>query len=223
MPILKTCCLALLAIPALGSIFQPPVPYHSVELAQWTADEGGNNHFYEVVESPAGINWDDAAAYAAGHGGYLATITSPQENTFVFKLVDDAEFWSNSPRGDSWGPWLGGVKAQSGEGWDWGHGEGAFNYTNWAQNEPDDDSGHANHLHFFGAGRDNRQPQWDDLSGSQTLPGFIVEYDTQPLPKSLGYIALFSVCLTGLLFLATLVFLFVRKRLRAKATPDAAG
>src|SRR5882672_3346614 len=101
----------LLAFSALGAIFQPPAEVHSVELTEWRADVGGNGHFYEAVQAPAGITWDDAEAYAAAHGGYLATITSKEENAFVFKLVDDAGFWMDGPRGESLGPWLGGLKS----------------------------------------------------------------------------------------------------------------
>ena len=37
--------------------------------------------------APDGVNWTSAQAIAAGRGGYLATITSAAENSFVYGLI----------------------------------------------------------------------------------------------------------------------------------------
>ncbi len=52
---------------------------------EWTAGSGGNGHFYEVLSGLE--NWDSARADALSRGGYLATITSAAENTFVTNLL----------------------------------------------------------------------------------------------------------------------------------------
>src|SRR6187551_3034226 len=79
------------------------------EWQQWTVTAGGNGHYYEAVLAPAGINWNDAKAAAEVRGGYLATITSAQENTFVHNLITANEYWINAGV-DSRGPWLGGYQ-----------------------------------------------------------------------------------------------------------------
>jgi len=218
---MKTLCLVLMTLPILGTVFEPPAEIHSVQLTDWPADRGGNGHIYEAVESPAGITWNDAEVYATAHGGYLATITSPEENAFVFKLVDDADFWLESPHGDSLGPWLGGTKSpgftQPGEGWEWGHNEGPFTYTNWNQRKPDNEGGHKNHLSFYAQGKGQREPGWTDQASSTLLHGFVVEYDANPLPQSLGHVALFAVCMTGLAVGGCLLFLLLRKRSKGEA------
>ena len=66
-------------------------------------------------------------------GGYLATITSAQENTFVHNLITANEYWINVGV-DSRGPWLGGYQPagslEPAGGWTWVTGE-AFVYQNW--------------------------------------------------------------------------------------------
>src|SRR5687768_404607 len=76
------------------------------QLVQWGVAEGGNGHFYEVVAAPGGITWGNAGFSATDRGGYLATITSAEENAFVFNLAaQDATLWNSG-----YGPWLGGVQ-----------------------------------------------------------------------------------------------------------------
>ncbi len=52
---------------------------------QWTAGTGANGHFYDVVLS--NITWTEARLAAVGAGGYLATITSAEEQAFIATLV----------------------------------------------------------------------------------------------------------------------------------------
>ena len=56
---------------------------------QWKIADGGNDHWYEVFAVPDSINWTDAkaAAEAIGSDSHLATITSAEENEFIFSLV----------------------------------------------------------------------------------------------------------------------------------------
>ena len=57
----------------------------------WRVEDGGNGHTYQavLVPGPEGINWTDAnaAAESLGNGWHLATITSQEENDFIFSLV----------------------------------------------------------------------------------------------------------------------------------------
>jgi hypothetical protein len=145
----------------------------------WPVAAGGNGHTYQAVAAPDGINWADAQAWAVAHGGYLATITSAAENNFVFNLIDDPKFWWNND-GNSSGPWLGGFQPpgspEADGGWQWLNGEGAFAYTNWAVNEPDDAGPGQNSLNFYAWGMDHREPTLDDERGTLALRGFVVEY-----------------------------------------------
>ena len=66
----------------------------NADLIVWPTGEGGTGHFYEIYSEPAGITWDDAQADAVSQSGYLVTILSAAENTFVFdNLVNDSQFW----------------------------------------------------------------------------------------------------------------------------------
>lgn len=110
------------------------------QLVHWPAAEGGNDHYYEIVSVPGGITWNDASLSATNRGGHLATITSSDENTFVFNLASQS---TNSWYG-GYGPWLGGLQAtgssEPGGGWGWITGE-PFTYQNWAPNQPNNNGG----------------------------------------------------------------------------------
>src|SRR5262245_41765654 len=59
----------------------------------WNSGAGNTGHWYEVISAPSGITWADAQADALSRGGYLATILSPEENTFVFGLINLPTYW----------------------------------------------------------------------------------------------------------------------------------
>jgi len=134
----------------------------------FTRPEGGT-HYYEAVLVPTeNISWVQAAVLAESAGGYLASITSKEENTFVFNLVNDEKFFWEFPDDytpDSHyrikiGPFLGGTKADgstdSKAGWVWLSGE-EWSYTNWAQNLDDGliDRDPRNNTQPNGRGRQN--------------------------------------------------------------------
>ena len=86
-------------------------------------------HYYELVETFCNQPWVDAQAAAEASGGYLATVTSADEQACLGGLYNDvAAFW-----------WLGGSDmAVEGE-WRWVTGPETgelFSYTNWADGEP---------------------------------------------------------------------------------------
>jgi hypothetical protein len=109
----------------------------------------GDTHYYEAVYVSSGnLNWFQAAYLAQDAGGYLACISSEEENTFVFNLVSDEKYFWSFPPGTgtrnhyeiSIGPFLGGyqpeVAAEPDGGWSWLCGE-AWEYSNWAVNLDD--------------------------------------------------------------------------------------
>lgn len=148
------------------------VVYARQPIQSFERPEGGT-HYYEVVlVESMNISWVQAAILATSEGGYLASLSSPEENAFVFSLVnDDAYFWQfpddytpDSHYRIKIGPFLGGVRVSDTEdslaGWQWLSGE-AWDYTNWAQNLDDGVTDRDP--------RDNTQPNG---AGRQNIMGF---------------------------------------------------
>lgn len=153
----------------------------------------GETHYYELVYMPNGtLNWYQAAYLADDAGGYLASITTPEENAFLFSLVNDEKYFWKFPKyveGKSKanhyeimiGPMLGGFKHDASvepiDGWQWLSGE-KWEYTNWAQNLDDgiidkdprnntqpNNSGEQHSQRTIGFGELNQPvPTWGDFS-----------------------------------------------------------
>ena len=170
-------CVSLLLIAFQCGVYAAPV--------QWS----GNGHWYEAVLVPEGITWTTAANQAQTRGGYLATITSAEENQFVYDLVAADAFWNNGTGevGDGRsGPWLGGFQLSNAPepagDWRWVTGE-AWSYTNWnlADGEPNNLDGVEDMLHFT-----LKSPLWNDCRNDYTPyamhnpNGYIVEWNSQP-------------------------------------------
>jgi hypothetical protein len=156
------------------------------EPVQWS----GNGHWYEAVLAPSGnISWTDAQATATSAGGYLACITSVEENSFVFGIIaNNEDFWVKGYLG----PWLGGYQDQNAPGysepaggWRWLSGEN-WNYTNWNSGEPNNavPVGYApgeDRVQFWGrSGGWNDAPNDIAVAYSESTPGYIVEFVPEP-------------------------------------------
>lgn len=146
----------------------------------WDSGIGANGHAYQVVAAPGGIDWESANQAAIAAGGHLASITSSEENAFVFSLIDDSNFWRyvNSV---GFGPWIGGTQASTGTepdgGWSW-LGSEAFGYSNWATNEPSNSAGSEDRLHFFSTTATTPDSRWNDMWSGSTRPvAYVIEYD----------------------------------------------
>jgi hypothetical protein len=141
---------------------------------QWSSGVGGNDHYYELVDTGGFVAWLDAQAAAQAAGGYLATITSAEENSFIALLTGGLESYI-------------GAHDQNTEGaFEWVTGE-AFGFTNWAFNEPNDHVAPASPT-----GEDfviinppaNPLGTWNDLPNNPfRVTAYVVEYDTQPVPE----------------------------------------
>jgi hypothetical protein len=148
-----------------------------------------HGHSYEAIWTPQGVDWLAAKSLAEAKGAHLATITSAEENAFVFALVaTDKRYWIDVGS-DTRGPWLGGFQPPGSRepdgGWAWVTGE-EFAYRNWANGEPNEGGGFSPsemYLSFHGKGNNNFADTWNDLYEYAGMRGFIVEY-AAPEPAS---------------------------------------
>jgi uncharacterized delta-60 repeat protein len=140
---------------------------------QWTVANGGNGHWYKFVSGSK--TWTQARDEATAGGGYLATVTSSAESTFVNALVYDLATTF----------WLGGYQDRSSltyiepaGGWRWVTSE-PWNYTNWNAGDPSNSGGSEDYLagNWAGSGK------WVDIQATNARPGYIVEYDSDPRPS----------------------------------------
>jgi hypothetical protein len=143
--------------------------------------DAASGHYYELVTDPY-ITWSearDAAAAAVLEGtvqgyGHLATITSAEENSFVFTQYP-GDALSNK--------WIGGYQPDASAvdtGWQWITGE-PWVWTNWNTGEPSNRFyaayGYENATTYWdGTGKWNDAPQEWQYSGG----GYLIEWDGIP-------------------------------------------
>lgn len=94
-----------------------------------------NGHYYYVYNIDTGTTWEEAKQYCESQGGYLATITSPEEQAFISSLVQNQKKRSY---------WIGLTDEEESGDWKWVTNE-PFSYSNWAQNEPNHGYGGKEH------------------------------------------------------------------------------
>ena len=174
----------------MQSVFAAEV---SAKPVQWKKSEGGNNHFYEAVSVPDGINWVEAhlQVTARGCGWHLATITSEAEDDFVFDLIANNDDVFVDPEH---GPWLGGFQRNAddepGGQWRWVTKE-QFEFTNWGGGEPNNTFGGPfeiapgipqgnteDFLHYKrGFDVEVAISIWNDIPGNARLAGYLAELE----------------------------------------------
>ena len=126
----------------------------------------GNGHRYLVVNRQ--MNWDNADIYARNNGGYLATITSKEEQKFILELL--------SKDGNVNYFWIGGYLER--KSWRWVTGE-RFGYTNWAEYQPDNFRSAQDKIAVLRVSQywGGFPGEWDDEENS--FQGFIIEWYAQ--------------------------------------------
>lgn len=142
-----------------GSYSPADIPEGAVEF---------NGHYYYLYDvsglAAHNVNtWESAQEYCAGVSGYLATITSQEENDFLYDYITrmgctDAFF---------------GLTDAAAEGiWTWVTGE-AMDYTNWHAGEPNNDGGDEDYGSFF---YKNTDGTWNDGRFGNDTSAFLCEW-----------------------------------------------
>lgn len=170
-----------------------PVAAHAIPIL------GPGGHYYEVIASP--LTWDGARIAALGmthlgQSGYLATVTSSAENSFIAGLLN----------GDN--AWLGGNDLSIPDTWVWADGPEAGDqfwqglaggspvngaYTNWGLSDPNNAGGSQYGLLLCAQGVSpcisESLGQWIDRQGSD-LHNYVVEYGTVAVPEPSTFLLL---------------------------------
>ncbi len=141
---------------------------------------GPGGHYYQVVRE-GNLLWEEARIKAAqstfnGVHGYLATITSAEEDQFVDSLRAKID-----PILSVWlGGWQQTNTLSSTEGWFWVNGEGAIpgqnggtNYSNWINGDPNDPTG-PDSEQFLAMGAIGHG--WTSEADDRHVQGYVVEY-----------------------------------------------
>lgn len=173
-----------------------------------------NGHYYQMFTNSNGLSWDDAYTAANTYGGYLATLTTSQENSFIVSNIMSIFNPVNSTPAPAL--YLGATDRVSEGTWSWVTGE-TWSYTNWAPGEPNNAYGaDQDFLQIVEAGFYQFNNNWDDGYGDgriyngfdQNSAGFIVEYNSNPTalgnnavpePSEWAAMGLFGAGLLGLI------------------------
>jgi MYXO-CTERM domain-containing protein len=157
---------------------------------QWTVASGGNDHWYEFVSAPSifapiGFEAARAAALASSHlglPGYLATVTSAEEMSFI----NGAFSWLIG-FGGTGSAWLGASDAAAEGEWRWLDGPEAgqlLGYTNWGGGQPAVGPAFENYDYLvqtiFAAGVPTTYA-WTALPPTGAF-GYVIEYGTGAVP-----------------------------------------
>ncbi|WP_242058452.1 DUF4347 domain-containing protein [Microcoleus sp. FACHB-SPT15] len=162
-----------------------------------------NGNYYDFIEDP-NVSWTEAKEKASqlnefGLEGYLATITSQEENEFIASNKLQGEGWigaSDAEEETVW-KWVTGPEAGTvfWQGLGQGQGEVEFPYSNWASTYNSNESLEPNNSNYGGTkpeGEDyghflfqtaQNTGQWNDypdtvegLDGITPIAGYVVEY-----------------------------------------------
>ena len=161
-------------------------------ITQWKNADGGNDHYYGLTFPTVNPNWTNSKNLSVdntynGLLGHLATITSGQENQFIYDNFFNA--LEGYPR-----VWIGATDAVREGEWKWITDE-PFLYNDWKAGAPNNDNWQWNHLAENFAliwHGDSPQPWgWNDSPDiiDNKKFGYLTEYEPKatavPEPSSL--------------------------------------
>jgi MYXO-CTERM domain-containing protein len=143
-------------------------------VTQWRVEDGGNGHYYDIIVTPK-QSWYAMRDQAFALGGYLASIRSAEENSWIwsaFSIGATEAYWADYYDG----PVFGGFRLNYANPWTWVSGE-EWGYSNFGWSSNDGPHGTQFIAH---------SPTWDDLpalgGGAGGNVAMIVEWDSNPVP-----------------------------------------
>ena len=153
-----------------------------------------NGHFYKPVtpgDSYTGARAASLLTTFKGQTGYLVTITSADENAFIYSNVPQQNIWFAATDEVVDGRWVIDAGPEKGTVMKTQNGQLAGNipgvYNNWAPGEPNGANGSEN----YAVTNWNGQSTWNDLSNNWTNP-YIIEYGTWTNPDSQTFTNFYS-------------------------------
>jgi len=125
-----------------------------------------NGHTYQIFSINI-ATWEDVNLYCKELGGHLATITTPEENNFLFEMMLDCGYQN---------AYFGLSDSENEGDWKWVTDE-LFSYSNWHSGEPNSENSSENYAMFFYKFSDGT---WNDGDFNNNMNGnitFICEWD----------------------------------------------
>lgn len=117
-----------------------------------------NSHLYQRFDTSRTFN--QAKSLCKSLGGYMATVTTTAENTFVYNnLCNNSNQWC----------WLGSSDVLTEGTWVWGTGE-KFSFNKWEGGEPNNCNNTEHYLMYF-TPPDGRAGTWNDLGTGYSSTG----------------------------------------------------
>ena len=139
---------------------------------QEISDKTFNNHRYEIFDE--GLTWEEAKKACEEKGGYLATITSQEEQKYIEKLISG---------GNKNGYWLGGYTDDGIDNFEWITGED-MEYTNWGDEQPDFDYEDKLMIYNVDYFEGNEIGKWNNLENEGVQGNNGISFKSE----SLGYV-----------------------------------
>ncbi len=137
-------------------------------------------HYYEYIDGT--YTWSEAKAAAEartlyGLQGYLATITSLEENTYIQEKLQ-ADAWIGASDQDTEGVWKWVTGPEAGTIFymdpdNFAENSGTVTWDYWNSGEPNDSDGNEHYAEIYSSG--SNPGMWNDLPDSWEL-GYVVEY-----------------------------------------------
>lgn len=155
---------------------------------------GVNGHFYKPVPTGSTFSGAITAAHSStfkGQTGYLVTITSADEDAFIYANVPQGNIWFAADDRTTEGRWVisdgpeAGTLLKTSNGQYNGNVQGVYN--NWASGEPNDWGGNEDAAVTKWSGGS----QWNDLAVSNVNP-YVIEYGTWTNPDNATFTEFYS-------------------------------